>query len=122
MQAGAYLTDILSEEENTFIKEILQKINPRDGTDYWVGGLDNNRDGTMQWMSGIWNENVLAFRLLHFTNVLGNPMTYRNFKLGEPAGLPYMHLNFDANFGRWDTKDDANDQDNGFICKRPVDN
>ena len=26
-------------------------------------------------------------------------------------------LTFDA---RWDTKDDANDQDNGFVCKRQI--
>ena len=23
-------------------------------------------------------------------------------------------------FARWDTKDDANDQDNGFVCKRQI--
>ena len=35
----------------------------------------------------------------------------------EPAGNPYLHMNFDAQF-KWDTKDDANDKDNGFICKK----
>ena len=44
-------------------------------------------------------------------------MTFNNFVEGEPAGNPYLHMNFDADFS-WDTKDDANDQDNGFICKK----
>ena len=35
----------------------------------------------------------------------------------EPAGLPFLHMNYDAEF-KWDTKDDANDKDNGFICKK----
>ena len=47
-------------------------------------------------------------------------MTFGNWKAGEPAGNPYAHMNFDSSFA-WDTKDDANDQDNGFVCKRPVD-
>ena len=28
-------------------------------------------------------------------------------------------MNFDADFA-WDTKDDANDKDNGFICKKSI--
>lgn len=44
-------------------------------------------------------------------------MVFKDFKAGEPAGLPYTHMNFDGKF-QWDTKDDANDKDNGFICKR----
>merc|ERR1712209_340887 len=30
-EKGAYLTDILSQEENTFLKDILMVINPKDG-------------------------------------------------------------------------------------------
>ena len=44
-------------------------------------------------------------------------MVFKDFKAGEPAGLPFTHMNFDAKF-QWDTKDDANDKDNGFVCKR----
>ena len=44
-------------------------------------------------------------------------MTFSNFVKDEPKGNPYLHMNFDAGFA-WDTKDDANDQDNGFICKK----
>ena len=36
-EKGDYLTDILSEEENTFIKDILMVINPKNGTDFWAG-------------------------------------------------------------------------------------
>ena len=48
---------------------------------------------------------------------IGAPMTFSNFVEGEPKGNPYLHMNFDNGFD-WDTKDDANDQDNGFICKK----
>ena len=44
-------------------------------------------------------------------------MAYSNFVDGNPNGNPYLHMNFDAGFA-WDTKDDANDKDNGFVCKR----
>ena len=47
-------------------------------------------------------------------------MAFNNFKNGEPNGLPYLHMNYDGGFA-WDTKDDANDKDNGFICKKPID-
>ena len=46
-------------------------------------------------------------------------MAYKNYKKDEPKGLPYLHMNFDSQFA-WDTKDDANDKDNGFICKKKV--
>ena len=49
--------------------------------------------------------------------LIGAPMTFSNFVKDEPKGNPYLHMNFDAGFA-WDTKDDANDQDNGFICKK----
>merc|ERR1719150_3684847 len=97
-QVGAYLADVLSKDENDFIKSVLNVINPKDGTDYWLGGLDADKNKGMQWISGA-------------------PMVFKDFKAGEPAGLPYTHMNFDGKF-QWDTKDDANDKDNGFICKR----
>ena len=28
-------------------------INPKDGTDYWIGGLDADKDKGMQWMTGM---------------------------------------------------------------------
>ena len=47
-------------------------------------------------------------------------MEFRDFKNDqEPAGNPFLHMNFDDDF-RWDTKDDGNDKDNGFICKKPI--
>ncbi len=46
-------------------------------------------------------------------------MDYNDFIDGEPAGLPYIHMDYDLGFA-WNTKDDASDQDNGFVCKRPV--
>ena len=56
-EVGGYLADILTEEENNWIKSVLNVINPKDGTDYWLGGLDANRDGDrdhhgMYWMTG----------------------------------------------------------------------
>jgi hypothetical protein len=97
-EVGGYLADVLTDEENNFIKSVLNVINPKDGTDYWLGGLDNNRDKELRWMTG-------------------EEMTFTNFIDGEPAGNPYLHMNFDKGFS-WDTKDDANDKDNGFVCKR----
>ena len=98
---GAYLADILDGNEANFIKGVLNVVNPKDGTDYWIGGMDIDRDKGLQWLTGA-------------------PMTFTDFKnKDEPAGQPFLHMNFDAQF-KWDTKDDANDQDNGFICKKPV--
>jgi hypothetical protein len=37
-QVGAYLADVTSQGENDFIKNVLKQINPKDGTDYWLGG------------------------------------------------------------------------------------
>ena len=52
-QEGAYLADVLTNDENNFIKGVLNVINPKDGTDYWLGGLDADRDKGLQWMTGI---------------------------------------------------------------------
>merc|ERR1712241_730768 len=96
---GAYLADILDQAESDFIKTVLNAVNPKDGTDYWLGGLDADRDKGLQWITG-------------------QPMAFTDFKDDkEPAGNPYLHMSFDAQF-KWDTKDDANDKDNGFICKK----
>merc|ERR1719419_1182519 len=51
-EVGAYLADVLDADENNFIKSVLKVINPKDGTDYWLGGLDADRDKGLQWMSG----------------------------------------------------------------------
>ena len=50
---------------------------------------------------------------------LGNPMSFDNFVEDQPDGNPYCHMDYDLQFA-WNAKNDANDQDNGFICKRPV--
>ena len=52
--AGGYLTAITTAAENNFLKKVLGAINPRDGTDYWIGGLDDNRNKQLQWMTGIY--------------------------------------------------------------------
>ena len=62
--------------------------------------MDADRNKGLQWLTGA-------------------EMTFTDFKKDEPAGNPYLHMNFDAGF-KWDTKDDANDKDNGFICKKPA--
>ena len=60
-EVGGYLADILTEEENNWIKSVLNVINPKDGTDYFIGGLDHNRDNDMHWMTG-------KFTLMSFFN------------------------------------------------------
>ena len=98
-EQGAYLADILDAEEANFVKGVLNVVNPKDGTDYWLGGMDADRDTGLQWLTGA-------------------EMVFKDFKdNNEPAGSPFLHMNFDAQF-KWDTKDDANDKDNGFICKK----
>merc|ERR1719500_2132234 len=97
-QVGGYLADVQDAAEGDFIKSVLNVINPKDGTDYWLGGLDADKDTGLQWMSGM-------------------EMTFTDFVKGQPNGAPYLHMNYDNQF-KWDTKDDANDQDNGFICKK----
>ena len=49
---GAYLADILDQAESDFIKTVLNAVNPKDGTDYWLGGLDADRDKGLQWITG----------------------------------------------------------------------
>ena len=51
-QEGAYLADVLNQNENNFIKSVLNVVNPKDGTDYWLGGLDADRNNGLQWMTG----------------------------------------------------------------------
>ena len=38
-EKGANLTDILNQGEKRVVKNILMAINPKDGMDYWVGGV-----------------------------------------------------------------------------------
>jgi len=99
-EVGGYLADVLTAAENDWIKSVLAVINPKDGTDYWLGGLDADKDKGMQWITGA-------------------AMEFKNFVKDQPDGTPYAHMNYDLQF-QWDSKDDANDKDNGFICKRPV--
>lgn len=49
----------------------------------------------------------------------GAVMEYKNFIANNPNGTPYLHMNYDNDFA-WDTKDDANDKDNGFVCKKAI--
>ena len=100
-EAGGYLADVLDSAENDFIKSVLRVINPKDGTDYWLGAMDIDRNKEIHWLTG---------KVMSFTD-------WKNDK--EPEGQPFLHMNFDDDF-RWDTKDDGNDKDNGFICKKPI--
>merc|ERR1719189_2880873 len=78
---GGYLADVLNADENNWIKSVLNVINPKDGTDYWLGGLDADRNAGLQWMTGA-------------------SMAFSNFVEGEPKGNPYLHMNFDAQYKR----------------------
>ena len=66
-KVGGYLADILTKEENDWIKSVLKVINPKDGTDYFVAGLDYDRDKNMQWMTGTWNLNRFADKIMIVT-------------------------------------------------------
>ena len=96
-EKGAYLADILTSQENSFIKSVLMVINPKDGTDYWAGA---QRGDGFQWNTGA-------------------PMDFTDFYPGANTGKPYLHLNYDQDFS-WDTKNDRNDRDNRYICKKSV--
>ena len=97
------------------------------GTDYWLGGLDADRDKGLQWMSGakipqfitsvcpkcnipcfITDLAIFTFIYLftfipflsngHYPSA-GAPMEFRDFKNNdEPAGNPFLHMNFDDGF------------------------
>jgi len=95
---GAIMAEIYSKEEGDFIKSVLNIINPRDGTDYYLGGVDATKAKEIKWQSGA-------------------NMTYKDFVNGEPKGKMFLHQDYDLEF-RWNTKN-VNDNDNGFICKRP---
>merc|ERR1712038_1335716 len=49
---GSYLADVLDQAENDFIKSVLRAVNPKDGTDYWLGAMDIDRNKNIQWLSG----------------------------------------------------------------------
>jgi len=95
---NAIMAEIYTKEESDFIKSILNIINPKDGTDYFLGGIDATNAKEIKWQSG-------------------HDMTFKDFINGEPKGKIYLHQDYDLDF-RWNTKNE-NDQDNGFICKRP---
>merc|ERR1712141_893361 len=90
----------LCNQEGAYLADVLDQINPKDGTDYWLGGLDADRNKGLQWMTGA-------------------PMDFNDFIQDEPKGNLYLHMNFDNQFA-WDTKNDADDKDNGFICKKKL--
>ena len=39
-------------EEANFIKGVLNAVNPKDGTDYFIGGMDIDRNNGIQWLTG----------------------------------------------------------------------
>ena len=65
--AGAYLADILSEDEETFLKGVLNAVNPKDGTDYFLGGTDLDADGNMLWLSGREKELQITYVAVAYT-------------------------------------------------------
>ena len=73
-QEGAYLADVLNQNENNFIKSVLNVVNPKDGTDYWLGGLDADRNNGLQWMTGNFknlekSSSVCVYYLSFFINL-----------------------------------------------------
>ena len=47
-------------------------------------------------------------------------MDFTDFKGDSQSDdQPYLHINDDYQF-RWDIKDDLNDKDNGFMCKKVI--
>lgn len=89
-EAGATLADVMDETENDFMKGILMAINPKDGTDYWLGAMD-------YWLTG-------------------KPLSFSDWKNDEEsAGKLRLHI-----IWTWDTKDDGDDRDIGYVCKKPL--
>ena len=72
-QVGAYLADILTVEEANFIKGVLNAVNPKDGTDYFIGGMDIDRNKGIQWLTG-------------------QPMAFTDFKERYSVPLQILHL------------------------------
>ena len=72
-QVGAYLADILTVEEANFIKGVLNAVNPKDGTDYFIGGMDIDRNKGIQWLTG-------------------QPMAFTDFKERYSVSLQILHL------------------------------
>ena len=46
-------------------------------------------------------------------------MEYTNWIKNNPAGSAYLHWDYDYDYN-WGTKDDTNDKDNGFVCKKAI--
>lgn len=90
---GAHLADILTKEENDYIKG---KLGDDPVRDFWIGGQDYNGDGTYHWMTG-------------------NQMTFTDFATDK--GLPFMIMNHTLGMS-WDTVDKKFIA--GRICKSKI--
>lgn len=94
-----WLADIESKEEWELIRRYLLQTNVDNGlaNHYWLGGYLDQGDGQMHWLTG-------------------NPMVFNDFIAGEPSGNPYIHITPGNNYS-WNTKDDKQDTNNGYVCK-----
>ena len=94
---GGYLVTITSTGENNFVRGLLAA---RGVGDAWIGATDRGVEGTFAWSGG---------------PEAGNPITYSNWRSGEPNDLgneDYVQIGLD---GRWN---DAHSNDQvGYVIE-----
>ena len=90
-KVGGYLADVLDNDENNWIKSVLNVINPKDGTDYWLGGANNGWDGDGTWMgvhpSMYWVSSLYSW----LTGNLFNYSVFSSQKLKSRSSIVSLH-------------------------------
>ena len=46
------MADITNAAENDYIKNVLKAVQAKDGTDYFIGGVDAARNKQFKWLNG----------------------------------------------------------------------
>ena len=46
------LADITNAAENNYVKTVLKAVQAKDGTDYFIGGVDSERNTKFKWLNG----------------------------------------------------------------------
>ena len=93
----------MDEDENNWIKSVLNVINPKDGTDYWLGGANNGWGGDGTWMgihpSMYWVSSLYSW----LTGNLLNYSVFSSQKLKSRSSIVSLHCTIlrQCN-GNWD--------------------
>ena len=46
------MADIRNAAENNYIKTVLKAVQAKDGTDYFIGGVDSAKNKQFKWLNG----------------------------------------------------------------------